>query len=75
MKTNNYNPSQLEIDLASAIMACKKQIQENLQESVKIVDSQNVMDRDNPLITFHLEDEDGDRHEVVIKVIQRPDTF
>lgn len=75
MKTKNYNPSQLEKDLASAIMACKEQIQQNLQDSVKIVDSQQVMDRDNPLITFHLEDQDGDRHEIVIKVIQRPDTF
>lgn len=76
MKTNNYNPSVFEVNLASAIHACKDEIQKKLQENnMKIIDSSERMERDNPLLTFHLEDGDGDKHEVVIKVIQRPDTL
>ena len=74
MKTNNYNPSVFEVNLASAIIASKDTIQEKLKESkMKIIETSERMERDNPLITFQLEDEDGDQHEVVIKVIQRPD--
>lgn len=75
MKTHNYNPSVFEVNLASAILACKKEIQEKLQDSnMKVLEIADQMDRDNPLLIFQLEDEDGDQHEVVIKVIQRPDT-
>ncbi len=74
MKTNNYNPSVFEVNLASAILACKNEIQEKLKDSkMKILEISDSMERDNPLLTFQLEDEDGDQHEVVIKVIQRPD--
>ena len=74
MKTNNYNPSVFEVNLASAIIASKETIQEKLKESkMKIIKTSERLERDNPLITFQLEDEDGDQHEVVIKVIQRPD--
>jgi hypothetical protein len=72
MKTLNYNPSIFEINLAKAISACKDEIQQNLKD-MKIVETSEEMQRDNPLLIFQLEDQDGDRHEVVIKVIQRPD--
>lgn len=74
MKTHNYNPSVFEVNLASAILACQEAIQEKLKESkMKIIDTSERMERDNPLVIFQIEDEDGDQHEVVIKVIQRPD--
>lgn len=72
MKTQNYNPSIFEVNLASAIMACKEEIQKNLK-GMKIVETTEDLNRDNPLLIFQLEDEDGDQHEVVLKVIQRPD--
>lgn len=74
MKTHNYNPSVFEVNLASAILACQDAIQEKLKENkMKIIDTSERMERDNPLVIFQIEDEDGDQHEVVIKVIQRPD--
>lgn len=73
MKTHNYNPSIFEVNLASAVLACKEQIQKNLAEGLTIVETENLMERDNPILVFHLQDKDGDLHEVVIKVIQRPD--
>lgn len=72
MKTQNYNPSVFEVNLTSAIMACKEEIQKNLTD-LKIVETTEDLNRDNPLIIFQLEDKDGDQHEVVLKVIQRPD--
>lgn len=74
MKTHNYNPSEFEVNLASAIVACKEEIQQKLKESnLTIVETENLIKRDNPLLVFHLKDKDGDMHELVIKVIQRPD--
>lgn len=73
MKTHNYNPSVLEVKLAKAILACSKQLQQHLGEEVRIVDSVEHFQLDNPMLTLHIEDEDGDAHELVIKVIQRPD--
>ncbi len=73
MKTLNYNPSVLEVKLAKAIMACSKQLQAQLGEEVRIVDCVEHYQIDNPMVTLHLQDEDGDKHELVIKVIQRPD--
>ena len=73
MRTDNYNPSVFEVKLAKAIMASTKQLQEHLGEGLRIVDSVEHYQIDNPMITLHLEDSDGDMHELVIKVIQRPD--
>lgn len=75
MKTDNYNPSVFEVKLAKAIMASTKQLQQHLGEDTRIVDAVEHFQIDNPMITLHLEDIDGDRHELVIKVIQRPDKF
>jgi hypothetical protein len=73
MKTENYNPSVFEVQLAKAIMLCTKKLQEELGEDVRIIDSVENYQIDNPMITLHLEDGDGDVHELVIQVIQRPD--
>ena len=73
MKTGNYNPSVFEVNLASAILECKEEIQKKLKDNMKIVDTAEMLNQDNPLIIFQIQDEDGDQHEVVVKVIQRPD--
>ena len=73
MKTHNYNPSIFEVNLASAVLACQEEIQKNLKEGMTIVETENLMERDNPILVFHIQDKEGDLHEVVIKVIQRPD--
>lgn len=75
MKTDNYNPSVFEVKLAKAIMACTDQIQQQLGEEMRIIDCLEHYQIDNPMITLHLEDKDGDRHELVVKIIQRPDQF
>ena len=73
MKTLNYNPSVLEVKLAKAIKECTKQLQEQLGEDIQIVDTAENYQIDNPMVTLHIKDGDGDIHELVIKVIQRPD--
>jgi hypothetical protein len=73
MRTDNYNPSQFETAIAKAISASRHEIQRQLN-GLKILEYQEEFQRDNPHITLHLEDEDGDKHELVIKIIQRPDT-
>lgn len=72
MKTKYYNPSQLEIDLANAIEQVKPQIEENLPGH-KIINIENKNQQDNPQLTFNLKDEDGDQHQLVIRLIQKPD--
>jgi len=74
MRTTQYNPSQLEVELAYAFSTITEQIEEHLS-SAKIVGVDNKIQDDNPSVTFHLEDTDGDPHEVVIKLIQKPDKF
>ena len=73
MKTGNYNPSVFEVNLATAILECKEEIQKKLRDNMKIVDTDEMLNQDNPLVIFQIQDEDGDQHEVVVKVIQRPD--
>lgn len=73
MKTGNYNPSVFEVNLATAILECKEEIQKKLRDNMKIVDTAEMLNQDNPLVIFQIQDEDGDQHEVVVKVIQRPD--
>lgn len=75
MKTHNYNPSEFEINLASAIADCEKEIQKKMKNKMTIIEMEHLMDRDNPMLVFHIQDKDGDMHEVVVKVIQRPDNF
>lgn len=74
MKTENYNPSQIEVEMAYALIELKKQI-EGFLTTNKIKKIENKIKNDNPMLLFHLEDEDGDVHELVVKLIQRADKF
>lgn len=72
MKTQRYNPSPLEVELAKAISALQDQIQKQLNGNA-IVSVKTTMEADNPQLNFLLKDNDGDKHEVVVKIIQRID--
>ncbi|MGB3589449.1 MAG: hypothetical protein WBA23_23080 [Tunicatimonas sp.] len=72
MKTQNYNPSPWEKTFARIIADLKDSIQNQLSEA-KIVEVQAELEADNPSVRFNLEDNDGDSHEIVVRVIERID--
>jgi hypothetical protein len=74
MKTNDYNPSPLEVDFANALVILQKDIQKHLQDN-KVVNVDSNINRDNPMVKFSLLDKDGDPHEIVVRIIQIPDKF
>jgi hypothetical protein len=74
MKTSSYNPSTLEVDFANALYILQKEIQKHLQHNT-ITNVETHLKRDNPMVKFSLVDNDGDPHEVVIRIIQIPDKF
>ena len=74
MKTEHYNPSQIEVEMAYALTELKDQISKFLtHNSIKSIE--NRIQEDNPMLLMQLEDKDGDMHELVVKIIQRPDKF
>lgn len=70
MKTTKYNPSPLETELADILLSLKNEISSALKDN-KILEIKGEKDQDNPDVTLLLEDNDGDKHELVIKIIQR----
>ncbi|MTI38654.1 hypothetical protein [Fulvivirga lutimaris] len=74
MKTAQYNPSELEVNFARAIEDLQDQIEKHLPNN-QVIKVENKISADNPLVKFYLLDNDGDPHELVIKVIQTPDKF
>lgn len=72
METKQYNPSHLEIEFAHALTQLKKELETYLTDN-KIVNIRSDEQSDNPAVHFHLEDKDGDQHELVIRIIQRVD--
>lgn len=74
MKTSTYNPSPIEVDFANALYILQQEIEKHLQGN-KIVNVESNIQKDNPMVKFNLLDEDGDPHEVVVRIIQIPDKF
>ena len=74
MKTDSYNPSTLEVDMANALFLLQKDIEKHLQNN-EIVHVESNIKRDNPMVKFNLLDKDGDPHEIVVRIIQIPDKF
>lgn len=72
MITKQYNPSQLEVELAQAIKELAPQIEAKLS-NCKITVVEDRIKEDNPMLKIKLIDTDEDNHEVVLKIIQRPD--
>lgn len=73
MKTPSYNPSPFEIKATEALEQLQLQIASSM--GMKLVSSAKNAQRDNPEIVLVLEDADGDAHEMVFAIIQRPDRF
>lgn len=69
MKTSSFNPSPIELEFAQAMKSLQDEIQKKI--SSRIVDIQKNLNSDNPTLIFKLEDSDGDKHEIVVKFIQR----
>jgi hypothetical protein len=74
MKTDSYNPSPLEVDMANALFIVQKEIEKHLQNN-QIVHVETNIKRDNPMVKFNLLDKDGDPHEIVVRIVQLPDKF
>jgi len=74
MKTEVYNPSPLEVEMANIIESLEPQIAEKLNGN-KIIKIDKNTTIDNPIIRIITEDKDGDSHEVVLKIIQKPDAM
>lgn len=72
MITTSYNPSSLEVQFGEILKSLKDEIDSRLPGNVVqeiLVDKE----KDNPNVLIRLMDEDGDKHELVIKLIQRSD--
>ncbi len=74
MRTEHYNPSQLEVEFSYALIEVQKELDKYLTHNT-ITKIENKIQEDNPMLLFHLVDKDGDPHEIVVQIIQRVDKF
>jgi hypothetical protein len=74
MRTIEYNPSPIEVEFAEAISKLKEELEKHLTKN-KIDSISNNINADNPLLKIDMTDTDGDKHRLVIKLIQKPDQF
>jgi len=72
MITKDYNPSPIEVRFVEVLCDLKKEINDKLI-NMDVINIDNNTQLDNPTIDFRLRDNDGDVHEVILKVIQKPD--
>jgi len=74
MITKDYNPSPIEVKFVEVLCELKNQINEKFG-NYDVTRIENNSQLDNPTINFFLKDSDGDEHEVILKVIQKPDAI
>ena len=74
MITKDYNPSPIEVKFVEVLCDLKNQINEKL-DNYDVTSIENNTQLDNPTVNFMLKDMDGDQHELILKVIQKPDTL
>jgi len=74
MKTTNYNPSTIEIQCAQIITGMIDEINKRL-DGFTVYKIENDINKDNPTVEIFMKDNDGDIHEVIMKIIQKPDKF
>lgn len=72
MKTTIYNPSQLETEIANALISLQNEIEKKLIDKTISKMTTNLT-QDNPTVKFELTDIDGDHHEVVVRIVQVAD--
>ena len=70
MITKNYNPSPLEVRFVEVICELKEEINKKLAD-FDVLKIENNTQLDNPTIDFFLKDQDGDEHEIVLRIIQK----
>ncbi len=73
MRTTYYNPSTLEVNFAKALEDLAPNLEDRLEEGHHVVEIESIRDADNPMVIYKLQDAEGDLHEVVVQIIQRPD--
>lgn len=73
MKTKNYNPSPLEVEITNIIFEIKDEISARLDGS-EITEVIKDIDSDNPDLIIRTKDKDGDKHEFMLRIIQKPDS-
>ncbi len=74
MNTTAYNPSPLEVELANVLEDLRESINDKLNGNTIINIDKNT-NLDNPILRITTEDEDGDKHMVILKIIQKPDSL
>ena len=72
MKTTAYNPSPLEVEFANCIVENNDELNQKLGGR-SITHIEQKIDTDNPVLKVHVQDDDGDKHLLIIKLIQKPD--
>lgn len=72
MKTKIYNPSPLEIEFVNVIESLRLDINKKLQNS-EIESFEHKLELDNPILKANVVDEDGDKHTLILQIIQKPD--
>lgn len=74
MITKDYNPSPIEVRFVEVLCELKEEINKKLA-NYDVYKIENNTQLDNPTIDFYLKDADGDKHEIILKVIQKPDVI
>ena len=72
MITKNYNPSPLEVKIVEVLHELREEINAKL-DGFSITGVESNKNLDNPIIEFYLQDNDGDAHDLILKIIQKPD--
>ena len=72
MITKEYNPSPIEVRFVEVFSELKDEINKKFID-YDVFKIENNTQLDNPTIDIFLKDMDGDQHEIVLKVIQKPD--
>lgn len=72
MRTTSYNPSEIEVEFATIIESLTDTINDKLSQK-KILSVENNLNLDNPILKVYLLDDDGDKHTLIVKLIQKPD--
>ena len=72
MITTSYNPSTLEVKFGEILQELKSEIDKRLPGN-RVEEISIDKEKDNPNVLIKLVDDDGDKHELVLKLIQRSD--
>ena len=72
MKTTQFNPSQIELDFQQVLLSASAFFEQALPQ-YKIENIEVWSKKDNPSVLLKFSDSEGDKHELVVSLIQRPE--